>query len=147
MITLIHPCRKPTTLRSKSSMPLPNFEIRKHVPHHTAWPLWLEINNNAEIAKVYACAVDHVLSSITGLHMSDLRTILKHRYLFPHDIVEDFIQFIIQNETVGIEFEQTENGTRKPFMYLSPRSNVTVIGEYSLWRDDGRLKVKGRGQR
>ena len=80
MINQIHPSR-PKMLRSKSSMPLPNFEIRKRVPSATPWELWLDINDNAEIAKCYACAVDHVLGSISGTHMNDLRTILKHRYL------------------------------------------------------------------
>lgn len=125
-------------------MPLPQSEIRLRVPP-TADPWYIWIERHSEEAKAYLCAINHILSAITPTHLNELRTILKHRFYFPQNVVEDLIQLMVMTDLKGIEFEE-KGGCRQPLVYLSPRSkNVSYVGEYSVWVDSERLKIKARG--
>jgi hypothetical protein len=106
-------------------------EIRVRVSKKMPWYLWLE--QNQDIAKVYYLVVTHLLSHNKGLHLDDLRDVLQFTYLIPYHTIEDFIHFIITNETLGIEFPEL-HGVRKPIVFLKPIEKLSLpIGKHSVW--------------
>jgi hypothetical protein len=104
-------------LRSHSNYNCPTSDIRKNPPRHTAFPLWLSIGNNVEIAKCYNVVVNRILSHFEGTSLNDVEKILSHEYLFPIEVVHAFTKFIISTPTLGIEFDEKDSNTRLTLIF------------------------------
>jgi hypothetical protein len=135
-------------LRSKSNYPVPTSEIKKDVPSDTKtpWPLWLTINNNAEVAKCYNIVVNRILSNIEGSSLDHVENVLRHEFCFPIEVIHSFIKFIITTPTKDIIFEE-KNNCRLPIIYRHPRENIKLVGAFSRFIPDEKLQVEGRGSK
>jgi hypothetical protein len=133
------------TTFSRSSLQPPHEEIRLNAPAHTPWFLFLE--QNGDIAKVYNLIVNHIISDIHPTSLDAIRDTLRWKYVIPHNMIEDTIQFIVTNETKDIEFEEREKSNiRLPLIYRRPRNHVEIVGEYSVFVPSKDLKAQPIGE-
>jgi len=132
---------------SHTSLPTCPEELRSS---HTQLPyqLWLQESKNTQFSQLYYLTLNHIISDITPTTLDELRIILRQVYLIDHQLIENFIQFIIICPTLGIEFLE-ESDCRKPVIFKKPRSKVkvSIVGAYDVFVPDSKLKVKPRGDR
>jgi hypothetical protein len=116
---------------SRTSLSIPQSEIRLNPP---PWELF-SMNHKAMLQCYQLVVTQQLLSHEDPLTIDQLLGMLQYEYYLPSNVVNSFMNFIMNVETKHIEWETKHNDSvRSNYMYARPRRmKPSITGPYSRW--------------
>ncbi len=116
---------------SRTALSTPATEIRLN-PHNSYEEFAM---NHKAILQVYQLVVtEQLLSHEDSTSMDKLEDLLKYSYYIPSNQVHNFLNFIMNVETVHFEWEEPQEGIRTDRIFARPRRmKPSVVGIFSRW--------------